>query len=54
METINQVFDNLFRANSFDPILHGLSNELRAVVRPNERWDVAQDEQVAQHINDIA
>ena len=40
--------------NRFDPVLDSLRNELRAVVRPNERGNTAQDEQVAQRIDDVA
>ena len=40
--------------DGLDPVLHGLSNELWAVVRPNERWHAAQDEQVTQEVDDIA
>lgn len=42
------------RTDSLDPVLHGLSNKLRAVVKPNERWEAAQDEQVTQMKNRIS
>lgn len=35
----------------FDPILHGLGNELGAVIGANERRHAAQDEQVTQDID---
>ena len=38
-------------ADSLGPVLHGLSNETRAIVGPNERRHAAQDEQIA-HFND--
>jgi len=36
-----------FCADSLDPVLHGLRNELRAIFRTDERRHAAQDEQVA-------
>lgn len=40
-------------ANSLDPVLHGLSNEFRAVSGTNERWQAAQNEQVGQCIQHV-
>ena len=41
-------------ADGLDPVLYGLSNELWAVVGTYERRYSAQDEQVAQNIDDVA
>ena len=40
-------------ADSLGPVLHGLSNETRAIVGPNERRHAAQDEQIAQFNDDV-
>lgn len=42
-----------FCADGFDPVLNRLSDELWAIVGPDVSRHAAQDEQVAQGINDV-
>lgn len=41
------------RSDSRDPVLHGLGDELRSVVRAKALGNAAQDEQVGEHIDDV-
>jgi hypothetical protein len=41
------------RSDSRDPVLHGLGDELRSVVRAKALGNAAQDEQVREHIDDV-
>ena len=41
-------------SNCFDPAPDGLSDKLRAIVRPDISWNTTQDEQVRESVDDLS